>query len=315
MDLPTSVLRTVVADERRIVVAGARGWVGRTLLELLDRAQGPSLSDRVACFGSAAGQIVLSSGTTVVQQPLRDMANLPPRPSIVFHLAFLTMDKVAGMTDEAYVAANRAISNTVLAALPIIGADRLFLASSGAAAFADAAGAAAALRLYGRLKRDDEDRFAQWTQADPIRRRAAICRIYSLSGPYINKHETYALADFILKVQAGKPVAVNARTPVWRSYVAVREVLSLGLAMLLAEQGESVLRFDSGGEPMELGAVAAEVAAVLGGTVVPRAIEGGPPNRYCGDQDRWLALLDHHRLASMSLAQQVRETAAYLAGR
>jgi len=310
----TLALARLRNDPRRIVIVGARGWIGRTLLTLLRNALGAdAFSRRVNCFGSSEGEIVLDDGTRQMQAALDDLHKLPPAPTLLFHLAFLTKDKVAGMDAAAYCAANRALSQTVLDALDVIGVDRLFVASSGAAAFADDPGAAADLRLYGTLKREDEARFAEWAQRHRDCRRVAIGRIYAVSGPWMNKHETYALASFILDALAARPIEVNAAHRVMRSYVAVRELLSLVMAILLGPDGQAVERFATGGEVLELGQVADTVAKVIGGTVVRKAITSPEENRYIGDAVGWQALLARHDMVHLPLAAQVAETAVWLA--
>lgn len=309
-----SVRRAVRDDSRRIAVVGARGWIGRTVLTLLKEAlDADAFENRVAAFGSTAGVVELDGGVTMAQRPLTDLAGLAPRPTLLLHLAFLTKDKVADMDADAYAEANRALSRQVFEALGPIGADRVFVASSGAAAFADDPDAAPDLRLYGGLKREDEEMFAAWATASPAARRAAIGRLYAVSGPYINKHDTYALASFILDALAGRPIEVRAPMPVLRSYVAVRELLSVVFAALLSPEGETALRFDTGGEPLELGEVAATVAGALGGEVLRRPITQERENRYVGDDGAWRTLLARHGLEPLPLDRQILETAAYLA--
>ena len=309
--LTLSLLRS---DTRRIVIVGARGWIGRTLLSLL-RAALPEdvFSRRVACFGSAHAEIMLDDGTRIVQHALDKLATLPATPTMLFHLAFLTKDKVASMDATAYCAANRALSQTVLDALDPIGVDRLFVASSGAAAYADDPDAAADLRLYGALKREDEDRFADWARDRATRCRVAIGRIYSVSGPWMNKHETYALASFILEALAGRPITVLAPRRVLRSYVAVRELLSVVVAMLLCADGPAVESFATGGDTLELGDVAAVVAQVCGGEVLRRPISETADNRYVGDAAAWAVLLERHGMTHVPIAGQIAETAVWLA--
>lgn len=311
--LPPAIRTALRADSRRIVLVGASGWIGQTVCALLDEALGEAVADRLVCVGSAERTVTLPSGRTVVQRALSTLADLPERPSLLLHLAFLTKDKVSGMSREAYVEANKALTRQVYDALEPIGVDRLFIASSGAAAFADDVESPEDLRLYGRLKRDDEDLFAGWADADPTRRRAAICRIYSVSGPFINKHDTYALANFIISALRSDPIAVRAPREVWRSYVAVKEVVAVAFGQLLAADGPAVQRFDSGGEPLELGHVARIVAEELGGEATGRPITETPPNRYCGDHPGWLALLRKNGLEHIGLPEQVRETARFLA--
>jgi nucleoside-diphosphate-sugar epimerase len=312
--LPQNVRQALLADTRRFNIVGTSGWIGRTTAALLYEALGSEVfAQRVACFGSRANVVDLGEGISISQRPLADLAKQESRPTLLFNLAFLTMDKIAGMDAAEYVRANRALSRTVLAALEPIGVDRLFVASSGAAAFADDVKAKSDLRLYGRLKRDDESIFADWALAAPKRRRIVVTHIYSVSGPWINKHAIYALASFILDALDGRPIEVRAPMRVWRSYVAVRELMSLVLAMLLAEGGEPVTRFDTGGEALELGDVGAKVVEVVGGEVRRCPITNSMDNRFVGDGAPYAMLLGRYGIPDIPLVDQIVETAAYLA--
>lgn len=294
-------------------MVGARGWIGRTLLSLLREALGDAqFAERVFCFGSAEGEVRLADGVTVTQRALARLGDLPPAPTILFHLAFLTKDKVAGMDPDAYVAANRNLSALVSGALDVIGVDRLFVASSGAAAFADDPKANADLRLYGKLKCEDENSFSAWAERRPALRRAVIGRIYSVSGPWMNKHENYALASFILDALAGREIEVRAPMRVFRSYVAVRELLSLVVMTLLDRLGGAVLSFSTGGEPLELGDVATQVAKQYDRRVLRCPVTSPEDNLYVGDCEAWLSLLARYELTHLALEGQIAETAAWL---
>lgn len=310
--LAPPALDALRTDHRRIIIVGAGGWIGRALLAGLYDALEESAGDRIACFGSAPRHVDIGAGRTVPQRALADLAQLPRQPSVLFHLAFLTKDKVAAMDQAEFCRANRALSRQVFDALEPIGVDRLFLASSGAAAFADDATAASDLRVYGALKRDDEELFAGWASALPDRR-ALIVRIHNLSGPFINKHDTYALASFVLDALAGRPIAVSAPMRVERSYVAVRELLSLAVAALLAAEGPAVRQLDSGGEALELGDLAQRIAAELGGWIERPPVTSDRRNSYVGNAREYGELLRQLAIPPVSLETQIRETAAYLA--
>lgn len=306
--LAPSIAERLIADGRRIVVTGAGGWLGLATLELLAATLGDAFAKRVVAFGSSSRVLRLRDGTPVLQRPLADMAWLPEAPMLVLHLAFLTKDRAEAMDEEAYRAANRAISETVLKALGPIGAQGLFLASSGAAAKADDPTASPAMRLYGAMKRDDEDVFATWAQETG--HRAVIGRVYAISGPHMNKPQAYALASFMRDALDGKPIAVRAPHPVIRSYVAIRELISLVFALLL-ESDSGVERFDSGGDPLELADVAQAVADTLPGTQVARTpITSPQSDRYHGDGAHYAALLARHGIVPVDLATQVKEALA-----
>ncbi|WP_109806481.1 NAD-dependent epimerase/dehydratase family protein [Sphingosinithalassobacter portus] len=303
----------IAADTRRIIVVGAGGWIGRMALAGLHDALGEAaMHRRVVAFGSATRGIDIGLGRCVTQHPLHRLGDLPEAPTMLLHLAFLTKDKAAGMAPDAYCVANRALSKTVLGALDRIGVDRLFLASSGAAAHAADVQADAALRLYGALKAEDEARFGDWARAGEDRR-AVIARIFNLSGPFINKHQTYALASFIRDALAHRPIEVRAPVRVVRSYVALRELLSLVLVKLMAEQCAAVTRFDSGGTPVELGEVAVEVASRFGTRVARQPLGDGQANIYAGDGDGYARLLERYGITPVPFPDQIAETASFLA--
>lgn len=311
--LSPEVRASLLADHRRVNIIGTSGWIGRTTAALLHEALGPeAFADRVACFGSRAGRIDLD-GLSIPQRPLTELAAQDSRPTLVFNLAFLTMDKVGAMADAEYARANQQLSETILAALEPIGADRVFVASSGAAAYADQADAAPALRLYGKLKQDQEAAFRAWALAAPQNRRLVTARIFSLSGPWINKPDVYALVDFILAGLEGRPIEIRAPMRVWRSYVAVRELVSLVLAELLAPEGPPVTDFATGGAAFELADIAAAVAQLTGGDVKRAAVTTCADNRYVADDAAYQALLSRHGITHVPLSDQIAETAAFLA--
>jgi nucleoside-diphosphate-sugar epimerase len=213
------------------------------------------------------------------------------------------------MPEAEYRAANRAIRQTVLEALDPIGVDAAFVASSGAARHADDAAASPGMRLYGSLKCEDEDAFAAWAQARGTS--ATIGRIFNISGPHINKVDSYALSSFLLDALAGGPVVVRARHDVRRGYVAIRELMSVVFAMLL-EGCKGVTRFDSGGKDTELGALAAMIASSLDCAVERPSLRSGTADIYLGNDQSYQHLLARHGIASVPLAEQIAETATFL---
>lgn len=297
----------LAARDERIVITGASGWIGKATLELLYNTLGPGdFAKRVFAFGSAPRTIDFAA-STIEQRPLIAMLALPCAPSLVLHLAFLTKDKVVRMDQEEYCRLNRALSRTVLEALDMIGATALFVASSGAAEFADDPHASPEMRLYGSLKKADEEAFARW--AEERGRRAVVTRMFALSGPHINKHDTYALASFIRDALAGGPISIRSDRPVYRSYVPIRELMSLVFAVILDEEA-GVVRFSTGGERLEMQRVAEIVSETVGPVAIERPpLKRGPIDEYVGDAAAYEELLSAYGIDHLPFAQQVVETA------
>lgn len=301
------------AGDHRIVVVGAGGWLGLATLELLHRLLGPkAFGARVVAFGSNARTLELREGLRVAQRPLGDLADLPPAPSWVLHLAFLTQEKANAMSEEAYVAANRAISGQVLDVLDHIGAEGVFVPSSGAVYMVDDPAAQASMRLYGRLKLDDEAAFSDWAEASG--KRAVIARVFNLSGPYINKQSSYALACFINDALAGRPIEIKATRPVYRSYVAISELMSVVFGAL-TDGSTGSIRFDTAGDhEYEMSDIAGAVVEALGARVGITRPEVMPsiPNRYVGDGAIYKRLRDRASVNKVIFALQIREVTEFI---
>jgi nucleoside-diphosphate-sugar epimerase len=302
------------AGTERIVVTGAGGWLGMATLEMLSQLLGEDFAGRVVCFGGRPRRLTLRGGVDVQQHLLSDIAGLPPAPTLVLHLSFITQGPAMTLSAGDYVAANRALSREVRDALRPIGAKAVFQASSGAAALADPDGGPQSRGLYGWLKREDEAAFADWAEAEG--RGSLIGRVFNLSGPYINRRSTYALASFIGDAQAGRPIEVRASAPVWRSYVSIAELMSVALAWLTGP-ADGVARFETAGaETLEAGEIAERVAAVLAPDLEirrPRFDPGAPADRYVGEGAAYNVLRRQAGVAQSPFDEQIQATARYMA--
>jgi nucleoside-diphosphate-sugar epimerase len=304
----------LAAGTERVVVTGAGGWLGLATLEMLSVLLGEAFAKRVVCYGGRPRRLALRGGVEAEQHALADIADLPPAPSLVLHLSFITQGPAMTLSAADYVAANRALSRQVRHALAPIGTRAVFQASSGAAALADPAGGPQSKGLYGWLKCEDEAAFADWAEAEG--RGALIGRVFNLSGPYMNRRSSYALASFIGDALAHRPIEVRAGAPVWRSYVAIAELMSVVLAWLTGP-AEGVARFESAGaETLEAGEIARRVAAVLAPGVEvrrPRFDPEAPADRYVGEGSGYDALRRAANVGQTPFDEQIRATARYMA--
>jgi nucleoside-diphosphate-sugar epimerase len=306
-------LRRLIDESWRVAIVGAGGWMGLATVDLLKTALGDRFDQTVACFGSVERDLVLRSGESVRQRTLSELTLLAPAPTLVLHYAYLTQEKAAGMSASAYAAANRAISKAVFDALDPIGAEAVFIASSGAVYMADQAEADAQKRLYGALKLEDEGQFSNW--ARDRQARTVIARIFGLSGPYINKVGAYALASFITDVLAERPIEIRASRPVYRSLVALDELMSVVFGAL-TDPAPGVTVFDTADErEYEMGELAASVAWALdhkGGVRRPDTLCASP-ERYVGDGADYRRLRQRFGVRPTGFDDHVRQTAMFMA--
>lgn len=287
-----------MADLRGVpfIITGAGGWLGQAALEMAHKS-----GTTIHAFGASARLHRLQDGTEISIQPLTALPKRPIRDAIIFHLAFLTREHAAKMPLADYEKANRAISALVENFIRDNGARGLFVPSSGAVY-------APAPNPYGALKREDEARFA----ALPIPK--ALIRVFNLAGPFINKLNSYALACIISDLLAGRPVTLRAAHPVRRGYAHVNDVLNIALGLILNNTSPPV--FDTWGEPIELSALAARAAALLGKpiTILRPEWQNGAADDYLGGAVAYLAHAESLNLKPASLDRQIFDTARYLAG-
>ena len=290
-----------------VIITGATGWLGQAALEMFHSALGDQFPARVTAFAARPRRITLRGGGNIDVHSLPDIASFDLPGALVFHLAFLTREHASAQPIDAYIAANRQISADIRAFLKRCGASGIFIPSSGAARFGTLED-----NPYGELKREDEEEFA--ALAADLAIPAAFIRVFNLAGPFINKRDSYALACILSDISQGGPVALRAAHPVWRGFAHVQDVLNIALGCL--QNGLSPPVFDTCGEPIEIGDLAARAATLLTGRLIPiqrPEWEAGPADRYLGDAAAFNALAAQLQIPLHGLDAQIRDTATYLA--
>lgn len=302
----------------RVVVTGARGWLGQASLEMFEQALGDGFTDRVFAFGSNARTLAMRSGRSIDIAPLSMLGALAAAPTLLLHFAFLTKERVAGMAPDEYFRRSEEIAGTVAEAMPRIGVESMLFPSSGAVYGLPTRPDRSAREdpqenPYGTQKLRDERLFSAICEKHKVR--LAIPRVFSLSGPFINKHDAYALASIIKFALAGTPVELRARRRVVRSYLAVRDLLNATIGWLWAgtEPDRNVL--DTCGEIVEVGELARRALQVLGrsGVRVNRPPLGTEPDDlYVGEGAEFERLAAGQGTRLASLDEQIVDTAEYL---
>jgi UDP-glucuronate decarboxylase len=297
------------------VVAGATGWLGYATLDYLRRRLPDAGAGRIHAFASSARSVTLADGAAVPVKSLDDLPGLVlERPAIVFHYAFRTKDRVTNMSVGDYVRSNESIRRTLVNFIDRHETASIFVPSSGAAYAGLDGGDRSDAAIYGRCKLDDERTFAE--KAGQKGFRAVISRVFNLSGPYINKHELYALSSIILACLRKKPICIQASHPVWRSYYAVEDLIALAVAAMMDDTLDGSEIIDTvGADVIEVGELAQQCRHLLGAAEVQVKrpfVTAAPNNYYVGSPARIRALELRFGLVPRSLEQQIIDTANYL---
>ena len=296
----------------RYVLTGPSGWIGTAMLaalaERLAGTLGHGWADRVVCFGSVA-RTLAAAGAVVPVRALETIAPADVAGAHVIHLAYLTREKAAELGERGFVDTNLAIDDVVLAAISREAPASLFTASSGAAQMA---ARGQDLHPYGLAKLRQEARFLEWGHAAGVPVLAG--RIFNLAGPYINKVEAYAIANFATQARSTGKITIAATAPVFRSFLHVADLCALVLDCAHRRLIHDAPVDLCGAEVVEMADLADLVARSVGGKVrvLRGAVDTARPSAYLGDftQTRVLAMQVGRGLAP--LRQQVDDTVAWL---
>ena len=307
----SDLIRTsrVAADLReriaasRFVVTGPTGWIGSAFLAFLAEVMGDNLSSHVSVFGSRSSVLPAKFGGLTVQ-PLSELNGPAVRDRIVLHLAYITREKIGNMPAADYVAGNLRIDERVLAAVREGRAAGVFVASSGIAADVERGGTR---DLYGLTKLVQEDAFGR-LRVDldvPV----LIARIFNISGPFANKPEHYALANFLLQGIQHKQIVIKARTLVFRSFLDVLDLVAVVLATLVDGRYVDGVVDACGSQILEMREIADEAARALDlslDSVMRPEVDPSEASFYFGNPVRFASLATQSGLALSSFSQQVR---------
>ncbi|MGC3962320.1 MAG: NAD-dependent epimerase/dehydratase family protein [Rhodocyclaceae bacterium] len=311
-----ALVEQIRSSETRYVIVGAGGWIGRACAEYLASVLGDAALKRVSLYGSSARVLNTDAGISL---PVRELGRdadypLPGRPTVVLHCAFLTMDKVGGMSAEDYVTRNLQIRRQAADVMRSCGATGVMVLSSGAIYdfLSPRPGRPADANLYGRLKFEDECYFSGI--ADALGASFVCPRVFNISGPYINKPATYALASFILDALRGKAIGIRANRPVMRAYMPVQTLIEVTLSLLAEGRSPGVFDY-AGGAEIEVGALAQQVIDVTRSTATierPELDAALAPDRYIGSGEALATAMRDYGMVVRGMRDQILDTVDYL---
>jgi nucleoside-diphosphate-sugar epimerase len=287
-----------------IVVTGATGWVGRTVMEHLLQTLPPQ---RLRAFASREGAFTLPDGQQVPLLPLGDLPSMATSEPIaaLLHCAFLTPDRVADLGAHSFADTNRAISQLVGAALERSPGTRVVSVSSGAAALMEVGGASLseATALYGQLKLEEESLLSSLAPT-------LVLRIYALSGRHMRDPRRYALGDFLQQALSGLPITIQSTRQVIRSYGHADAIAALALRWLADHRPPPSRPLATVSHTVDLLTLAETIAALYGQPSPKAPVEWeGVPDAYIASEDGFREALSAYQLKTCSLAEQIRDTA------
>lgn len=243
-------------------------------------------------------------GNTIL--PLENAARLLRKETdselVVFHFAYLTQEKV-GKDVDGYLSCIDAINRHVVSIMDQLPVSGFVYASAGAAGidYSCAPEQSAGKAVYGAKKLADEILFAELCDKHNIDYLAP--RIFSLGGNYINKLDGYAISNMILQALKTGEINIHAKSPVWRSYIDVYDLIAVlvkrmekgGQAGLLSGCFDATLDVTAEMQDLAL-SVCRHFAINYEKIIRQKFLAGGIEDRYVGNSDQFIDLarsVDH----------------------
>ncbi|WP_158811236.1 NAD(P)-dependent oxidoreductase [Beijerinckia sp. L45] len=299
----------------RFIVTGAGGWFGLATLEMLEDALGAAFERRVTVYARTARDLVMRSGRRIRLRPLSDLRNEANSNGDICmaNYAFLTREKAA--LNNAYIATNRDLTTFTAAQAQRLGLAGVFSTSSGAVYRLD--------RTlhddlesypYSVLKLEEEAASARLQERGAA---AAICRVFNVAGPFINKD--YALGSLLRDAYFAPALTIRAQHRVYRSYAHIGDIISVGFAAMTRLVAAPGAPYDTAGtEVVEVGDLATRILQVLDRCEKP--ILRGPPSdapddRYVGHGPTFAELARRSGFDLATLDQQILDTGRYIESR
>lgn len=291
-----------VSSSDRVLIIGATGWFGRTVLALLNHCGADFL-----LISSTNNEFSLEN--VKYRSQVWDQNKIVEfSPTIVIDCAFLTRDFLLKMTLDKYVMTNQTLINNLLFVAGLNSVSRVITISSGAAVEAALKdNASVESDPYGMLKLQLEEQLAQIATRNSLH--LVVARAWSVSGSLVRKPKNYAFSDLILQAQKGE-VSISSTHEVWRRYCSAEEFLAVAVA--ISETRSCV--FSSGGELIEVQDLAKVVIEEINPNAKLEARKSitASPSHYYSDNEEWDLLCGELELKTLDIRQQIHLVAELL---
>ncbi len=284
----------------QIVIYGANGWLGRSSIESVLRLFPGIDSENLLLIGSRSSQVRILDKEFRVENPTFGESQVKEN-SIFLNCAFLRREYVERLGEKSFLLQNKKIMD-----LP-----NRVLHNSKVLSFVNLSSGVVALESrakdfkddpYAYLKKQSEIDFARFCEKNETS--FLNCRVYSVSGAYLNEFENLALSSFINQALTNK--FINVESPDTKR-VYIDGVNLMTILIRLALNGFSGM-LDSGGYCVSMRQLAESVLNVVGLESTELEMGMTPGNSYYGDFETFNSLAERMGETVLDIHDQVRNT-------
>ena len=291
--------------ELSICLTGATGWLGRSLLEVLNDSKSPH---KIALHGRNESTILSDSGQAFNVQ-LFDLETIIKQEFDVFApLAFATRDKMNKMSEEEYSSFNK---NIIADAVNVIRGGNvgsvINLSSGVVSQKSESQQKDPSYSLYADLKEFQENEFAN--ACSDVGIPFINCRVFSVTGIDMREPSKFAIGNLVKQAMIEGSIVLNSKSSVKRRYMDSRDLMYL---LIKCVGKGSSLNIESGGEAVDLVNLSKKILKEFEramGNISFATDELQETNDYFSYRDDFEIIAKSHDYSLSSLAMQIRNVA------
>ncbi len=286
---------------KQVVIYGANGWLGRSAIAATFDLFPDLSSNSILLLGSKSNNVTIRGKNVEIKEALSGL-HLIEENSIFVNCAFLRREQVLKLGEKEYLKQNLHVMELPVEVLRKRRVFSLVNLSSGVAGLVQSGVHDSSQDVYAVLKRRSELELAH--EAALVGANFLNCRVFSVSGSYLNEFENLALSLFIAHALKSKPI--NVRSPESRrSYIDGVNLMSVLLK--LAVNGEAG-SYDSGGICVTMKELAETVLRIIDSRESEIIIGEEKGKSYFGDFKNFNDLSIQLGVTILDLDEQVRRT-------
>jgi len=292
-------------DFDQVVIYGAKGWLGRSAIDALHAFDYDS--SRLLLVGSKsekANEAELPVNIFSAEEAIRRVSN----KSLFINAAYLRREKLQEMSVETYLHKIDQINEFPRAILKAKRLRSFINLSSGAAAEAEDDSGKSSPDAYSKSKLETEELLRKVTSIFDVP--FINCRVFSISGKYINEFNNLALSSFIQQAKSAKKRITVFSPTTFRTYVDSVDLMNVLIRIAFKPIN---LDIDSGGWKVTMLELAKEVSNFFPGSTVEKMKFDAQGPDFCATTDDFNHFAAGFGIHLKSISEQVKATVSAFA--
>jgi nucleoside-diphosphate-sugar epimerase len=298
----SNLVERLLSQYEQIVVYGAKGWIGRSAVSLVSNKKTDWTKRQILLIGSKSESFI-NSGEFLQIHSAQEAQKYLSKNCIFLNAAYLRSEKLNFYSQNEFVQKNKEIIEFGEKILKQNRVKTFINLSSGIASQAPDLIENDKLRTYAKCKIDDE--LIIKNASDSVSSLLINCRIFSLSGRYLNEYENLALSSFIKLAMTKPKIIIVQSQNTLRTYLDSIDLVRVLFELSLTNSSYAI---DSGGSLIKLGQLADKIATIIPGVSVKKSETLDKPNDYYGDFEKFNELALKHGTKLLDIEDQINET-------